>query len=319
MSAPPAVAAEPSPIDAARDAWDHTRRVLFPFRFNLWLGLGAVSFLDQCGRGGVGGAVPGTPPAGVPGDGGGAGLPAGASDLGAWFWSHLGVIVAVAATALVVVVALVAVALWIGSRATFVYADDVVTGRAELSRPWRAHADKAASYFAWRFGLAAVLAIAMSIVVVIVASAILLGARGSSGAATALALSLVVAVPVVFLVLVASGLLAMALRDFVAPLQMHTGLPCGAALRVLGGLVRTWPLPFFLYVVLKLVFGVLQGLVIVLAACATCCLVLVPVVTQAALQPVFFFERAWSLHFLRRMGYDLYTSRNAVAPETLPG
>ena len=46
---------------------------------------------------------------------------------------------------------------WIGSRATFVYIDDVATGRAELSRPWRVHAEKAQSYFAWRFGLAAAL------------------------------------------------------------------------------------------------------------------------------------------------------------------
>jgi hypothetical protein len=29
------------------------------------------------------------------------------------------------------------------------------------------------------------------------------------------------------------------------------------------------------------------------------------VVTQTVLQPLFFFERAWSLHLLRQMGYDL--------------
>ena len=41
---------------------------------------------------------------------------------------------------------------------------------------------------------------------------------------------------------------------------------------------------------------------------------LVPVVTQSLLQPVFFFERAWSLYLLRQMGYDVVTGPAATAP-----
>jgi len=46
------------------------------------------------------------------------------------------------------------------------------------------------------------------------------------------------------------------------------------------------------------------------------------VVTQTVLQPLFFFERAWSLHLLRQMGYDLI-GREAVleggtSPDALP-
>src|SRR5258708_18756415 len=54
MSAPAIPLAEPSPIEAAREAVEHTRRNLFPFRFERWLALGFVAFLDQCGRGGGG-------------------------------------------------------------------------------------------------------------------------------------------------------------------------------------------------------------------------------------------------------------------------
>jgi len=42
-----------------------------------------------------------------------------------------------------------------------------------------------------------------------------------------------------------------------------------------------------------------------IAACLTCCCVLLPVVMQTALQPLFYFERAWSLFLLRQLGYDL--------------
>jgi hypothetical protein len=303
MSPPPLPLAEPSPIEAAREAVEHTRRLLFPFRFERWLALGFVAFLDQCGRGGMGGALPGGPPGGgIPSPGSGGG---GLSDLGSWFHAHLGVIFAVALGALLVIVAVVALMLWIGSRATFVYIDDVASGRAEVSRPWSAHAERANSYFAWRFGLAAAFLAAIAVLAAVAVGAALLIARGGGPGAGLGAVVLIVLVPVFLLLLVAGGLSAMALRDFVAPLQMFTGTSCGPAVRLFAALVRAHPVPFLLYVLLKIVFEVAQGILFVFAACLTCCCILLPVVTQTALQPLFFFERAWSLHLLRQMGYDL--------------
>jgi hypothetical protein len=303
MSAPALPAAEPSPFEAAREAFEHTKRLLFPFRFERWLTLGFVAFLDQCGRGGVGGTVPGGPPGGgIPSPRTGSG---GLSDLGSWFNAHMGVIVAFAIGALVVIVAVVALMLWIGSRATFVYIDNVATGRAEVSRPWSAHAERANSYFAWRFGLAAAFLAAIAVMVAVAVGAALLIARGGVAGAGVGAVVLILLVPVFFVLLLAGGLSAMALRDFVAPLQMFTGTSCGPAVRLLVGLVRAHPVPFLLYVLLKVVFEVAQGVLLVFAACFTLCCILLPVVTQTALQPLFFFERAWSLFVLRQMGYDL--------------
>jgi len=199
----------------------------------------------------------------------------------------------------------VALMLWIGSRATFVYIDDVATGRAEVSRPWSAHAERANSYFAWRFGLAAAFLGALAVIVAVAVGAALLIGRGGVAGAGLGAVVLIVLVPVFFLLLLAGGLSAMALRDFVAPLQMFTGTSCGPAVRILAGLVRAHPVPFLLYVLLKVVFEVAQGILLVCAACLTLCCILLPVVTQTALQPLFFFERAWSLFVLRQMGYDL--------------
>jgi hypothetical protein len=303
MSAPALPAPEPSPIEAAREAFEHTRRLLFPFRFDRWLALGFVAFLDQCGRGGVGGTLPGAPPGGgMPSPGTGSG---GLSDLGSWLNAHMAVIVGFAVGAFVVVVAVVALMLWIGSRATFVYIDDVATGRAEVSRPWAAHAERANSYFAWRFGLAAAFLGAIAVLAAVAVATVVLIARGGFPGAGLGAVVLIVLVLVFFLLLLAGGLSAIALRDFVAPLQMFTGTSCGPAVRILVGLVRTHPVPFLLYVLLKVVFGVAQGILLLLAACFTCCCILLPVVTQTALQPLFFFERAWSLCLLRQMGYDL--------------
>jgi hypothetical protein len=123
-----------------------------------------------------------------------------------------------------------------------------------------------------------------------------------------MAMALVVIIPLLLVVIVAAALLSVGLRDFAAPIQMAAGVDCGAALRLLAALVRRHPLAFFLYVVLKVVFGIAQGSVILVAACLTCCCILIPVVTQTFLQPLFFFERAWPLYLLRQMGYDLLTA-----------
>ena len=312
MSTPEGRRAEPSPVEAAREAVDHTRRLLFPFRFEHWLTLGLVAFLEQCGRGGVGGALPGPPPLGGWPD---ASSAPNVGDFGTWFTAHLALILGVAGALLALAVILTALVLWIGSRATFVYIDDVATGRAELERPWKAHAEKAQSYFAWRFGLAAALFGSVGVVVVVGVTAALLIAKGGPMGAVSGGLLLVALVPAFVVVLLAGGLGALALRDFVAPLQMHTGEPCAAAVRRLLVLVRAYPVPFFLYVVLKIAFEMVRGMVLVLAACLTLCCILVPVVTQTALQPLFFFERAWPLFFLRQMGHDLVGG----SPEEPPG
>lgn len=227
------------------------------------------------------------------------------TDLGSWFTSHLGLIIGVAVAVLALLLIVVAVIAWIGSRATFVYIEDVASGRAELKRPWGAHAERANSYFAWRFGLAAALLASVALVVILAILAALLIARGGPPGAALGALLLIGLVPLFLIVLVAGGLAAMALRDFVAPLQIHERTSCGPAVSLVMALVRAHPVPFILYVVLKVAFGVAQGFLLLLAACFTLCCILLPVVTQTVLQPLFYFERAWSLYLLRQMGYDL--------------
>lgn len=311
MTTTPVAAPEPSPLAAAAEAYQHTRRHLFPFKFERWLALGLVAFLDQCGRGGISGSIPGGGPGpGLPtGNGSGSG-DGGFGELGAWMGEHVALVVGLAALAIALIVAFMALVLWINSRATFVYVENVATGGTEIARPWRAHAERARSYFAWRFGLALGLMVAvLSLVGLGIAAVLTLADHGYQ-----LVVALLVLVPLLLLLIVAAALLSVALRDFAAPIQMAAGVGCGAALRLVADLVRAHPLAFFLYVVLKVVFGIAQGMVLLVAACFTCCCILIPVVTQTFLQPLFFFERAWSLYLLRQMGYDLVTGPAASAP-----
>jgi hypothetical protein len=297
-----------SPVDAAQRALDHTRRNLFPFRFERWLLLGFVAFLDQCGRGGAG--VPGGN-ARVPGGGFGD-TPPELSEAAAWAGSHVGLLMAIAAGVLLLIVLLCALVLWINSRGVFMYLEAVAVAPRELGVRFSAHAELAQSLFAWRFGLA------MATLVVVL---LLVGAGGGTlwlyqreqlpGLAAALLVVLLVLVALV--ATLAASLASVFLRDFVAPLQWRLGLACGPAARRAADLLGPHKGVLALYVALKIAFAIVLGVASLVAGCLTCCCAFLPIVAQVVLQPFFFFERAWSLCLLEQLGVRVFDSEQGVA------
>jgi hypothetical protein len=145
------------------------------------------------------------------------------------------------------------------------------------------------------------------LVVLAMGALVFLGySRGHVGG-TAVALTIVFGLlPAFFLLVLGSALASVLLRDVVAPLQWGAGLSCSDAIRAGLGLVRQHAGAFALYLALKVAFGLALGVVLLVAGCLTCCLAWVPVVGQTLLQPLFFFERAWSLRFVRQLGCDVF-------------
>jgi len=300
-----------SPFGAARDAFEHTRSVLFPLRLRTWIVLGFLAFLDQCGRGAGWNSPPAAweakhPAAESPGGRSGE-LMAALETALRWISDHAALIAVGASLAFLIVIALVALVLWVNARGTFMYVDAVVHGRAEIARLWRKHAAHAASYFAWSMGIAVVGLLLIAVASGLTLWAVLAFVGGRLGAFSGGALLLAL-VPVLAIALLALPLLALAriaLRDFVAPLQLVAGVSCGEAARIFESLLLAHPGAFLLYLLLKLVLAVLTAVVVVTGGCLTCCLGFLPVVMQTLFQPLFCFERAWPVFLLRQMGYDL--------------
>jgi hypothetical protein len=130
---------------------------------------------------------------------------------------------------------------------------------------------------------------------------------GSGGAGAVVGLVATVLAFLLFVVVL--SFFSMLLRDFAAPLQMHLGVPCGQALGTAWGLVKSNAGAFLVYVLLKIVFAIGAGIVALLAGCLTCCLGFLPVISHTILQPLLYFERAWSLFILRQAGYDVFPAR----------
>jgi len=304
-----------STVDAAAAAIEHTRRHLFPFRLQKWLVLGLLAFVDQCGRSWNGGPPGG---GGGHGGGGGGGWPRSGQEMGeeigrgveaalTWLGAHVVQVAIGAIVGIALIGFLVALVMWINSRGTFMYLDNVASGRADLARPWREHFRAADSYFVWRLALGLASFAVFLFGAGLLAVGVIAFARGRLEGASGTVL-LAAVLPVFLALLVALPLLALAglaLRDFVAPLQLVTGRSCGESARILEGLVTAHPGAFLVYLLLKVLTVVVTGAAVLIVGFMTCCIGFLPVVMQTLLQPLFFFERAFPLFLLKQVGYDL--------------
>ena len=287
-------AANSAAVDAVHDAFVHTKEQLFPFRFNRWLSLGFVAFLDQCGRQGGGSGN-------LPNHKGGSGMDL--EQVRAWVGEHLALIIVLATLVLALIVGVIVLVTWLRSRGTFMYIDNVSKGTADVARPWREHREIASSFFAWQLAIAlASLVGVLALVAPLLFSIFYLFASRNWWALV----GIVVPILMLIVVVVVVGLIGVASRDFIAPLQFRSGLSFRRGFDVFWGLLRQHPLAFVIYVLMKVVYAILVGLVAILACCLTCCCAILPVVHQTLLQPVYYFERSWSLFFLRRLGYDVF-------------
>jgi hypothetical protein len=289
----------PSAIDAFGEALSHTRHKLFPFNFAGWVTLGFVSLLESCGSGGGTGSVQNR--VGSPGwsDGPAQAL----ESLFAWIAAHMLIFV----SGLMVVMLLSLLFMWLRSRTIFVYIDDVATGRFDLARPWNEHASHADSYFVLSLVVQGV-AFILIVLILGLGGFFVLWADANEWRILAIGLGLLPLLFAFFLAVLVAGVLNMVLRDFVAPLQVCRGIGAREAWSSFWYLFRESPGLFVGYAFLKLLVSIAIGMIVVLGACLTCCLGLLPLVHQTLFQPIYYAERAWSLKLLAQMGEDVFTT-----------
>jgi hypothetical protein len=296
----------PSALDALGEAISHMRAKLFPFSFVGWLTLGFVSLLESCGPGGGGGQGAGNRMNGSGSfDSGAEMLQAGL----AWIAAHMVLFVG----GLMVAMVLSLLFLWLRSRAIFVYIDDVASGRFDLVRPWGEHGAHADSFFVLNLVVQGVIFIVI-VLVIGLGGFFLLWARTNDWAGGAL---LMAALPIAFILLL-SVLVAivvnMALRDFVAPLQITRNAGAREAGSVFLSMFFANPGLLIGYALLKFVLSIALGIMMAIVCVVTCCVGVFPLVHQTIFQPIYYAERAWPLKLLAQMGEDVFFRFGPKAP-----
>lgn len=282
--------------DSLAPAWQGMKARLFrPFVFSSWLTLGFTAWLSMIGQGGLNmdfsetlrdGKVSGT-------------------HLRALFHTHGGLLLGVAGLAVVVVIGLAVAMLWLRCRGRFMLLDNIVSSRADVTRPWHECAGIGHSLFRWSLVFWIVASLAL------VSGATLLGIgfgvahRGGGAWRTAMPW-LLAGVPWTLLAALAICYVMLFLDDFVVPLMHRHQLTATAAWQMWWPSLRRQAGLYFVYSLFRsaLALGIMVALLVagVLTCCCLFVLLVIPYVYAVVLLPVVVFSRLYSLEFLRHAG-----------------
>lgn len=203
--------------------------------------------------------------------------------------------------------ALVVLLLWLSSRGRFVLLDNLVTGKAGITAPWRQHARLGDSLFRWQivftlacllvFGVFAVLAVMLFLPI------------GVLGIHEAVAIPLVIMLGSLgFILIVTAVYVEFFLHNFVVPIMYRHGLNCSGAWSRFQTLFSQYPGWFVLYGLVYLMVSIAGTLALLLGGFLTCCLGLVllmlPYISSVVSLPLTVWLRYWGLEFLGQFGPD---------------
>jgi hypothetical protein len=233
----------------------------------------------------------------------------------AWLTSHPGWFLAFAVIA-AFAITLGVVILWLSSRGTFMFLDNVVRDKAEVAAPWRRYARAGDSLFLWRlvFSLIAFVLFAAFGVAFFVTGAAIYGQTRFSP----IPILWIVTMAAVFLLLiVAVGYVSLFLKDFVAPLMYKNEVPATRGWTLFLALFGRHPLHFIAYGLVVFALLIAFVFVVIVAGLVTCCigwfLLVIPYIGTVVTLPFWYALRAFSLEFLAQFGPDYTLSPPADA------
>jgi hypothetical protein len=299
-----------SAADAVSQAVERTKRILFPFKFEKWLGLGFVAFLAGLSEGGgLSGKFPSLPS----GPSSGSTPGTASSDPWAtfdeplnWIRDHLTLVIVLGSVVALLSIALGLTITWISSRGKLMFIESVIHDRYTVREPWTRLREPAWAVFKFRvlLGVASflLLAVAAGVGIVIALPSIHareFGAPAIIGLLSAFGIMLVSTLPL-YIVLAL-------LDDFVLPILYVRGV----GLREAWDIFRNQVLPgnggnIVVFFLLSFALGMAGAVVTMFAMCVTCCLAALPFVGTVVLLPLHVFYRAFSLHFLEQLGIKVF-------------
>lgn len=293
--------------EPAGRAWHRMKDLLFrPFDMARWFALGFSAWLATLGEQGGGGFNGSS----LSQDAQKAGDPvAFLEGLRDKVLSHLPLIIAIGSVVIVLSLAIGVVFTWLRCRGKFMFLDNVVRNRTEISRPWRAFRRHGNSLFLWVlvYGL-----VAMAVICLLLVIAVLTFGRAAYHQGGVGGLIGPLAANVVLWVIIGTILayLSRFLEDFVVPIMYRDALTATEAWRRLLPLFKAHTGDFVLYGLFYLLLSLLAGAAILVAVVLTCCvagcLVAIPLVggylASVLFLPVMVYLRLFSLEYLAQFG-----------------
>jgi hypothetical protein len=302
-------------------AWKRMTATLFrPFDLHRWMALGFTAFLAGLTDWTGGGSSRWNRPLEGRDWHDLLGLPA---DVWVWLTGHP-VWAVLIMVGVLIVIALSVLLTWLSSRGKFMFLDNVVRGRSEVTAPWHEFRTLGDSLFIGRLLLGAA-AFAVFSIYLLACLLVLIGmaGRGEAGG-DILPAVLLMGLGLLVLILV-SAFVDICLNDFVVPIMAKRKKTVIPAAGLFWDLFRKDPASFLLYGLMVFFMKIAVAVLVVAVGLFTCCigflLLAIPYVNAVILLPVSFVFRTFPLEFLGQFGadFDVFRSGGRAAAKPRAG
>ncbi|MBC8485961.1 MAG: hypothetical protein H8D45_07965, partial [Bacteroidetes bacterium] len=206
---------------------------------------------------------------------------------------------------IIFLIALVIVLTWLSSRGKFMFLDNVVYNKAEVSKPWREYSKEGNSLFIWRliYGfICFILFILFLIFCFIMIRNMHYGYFSPPGKVL-----MIIAMILQFLVfIILTAYISLFLNDFIVPIMYKNKITTSQAWYRFLPILSQHFIYFFLYGLFIFLMGIVVVICVLLFGFFTCCigivLLIIPYIGSVILLPVSYTFPARSVEFLEQFG-----------------
>jgi hypothetical protein len=229
-----------------------------------------------------------------------------------WIWVTL--------VSAIVIIGLLVLFTWLSSRGKFMFLDNVVRNRAEISRPWNEYRKEGNSLFLWRLAFGVIITAVITLLFVTFLFIFLPGLEDLDVSGVILR---VAGVSIIFfLTLIVIAYIRLFLEGFIVPLMYRDRLTATVAWRKFLPLMKKYFWHFVLFGLFYMVLGILVAIVIIVFALVTCCVGLIilaiPYIGSVVMLPVSVTFRSFSVYFLEQFGdeFRVFPQNEGAATDT---
>jgi hypothetical protein len=210
---------------------------------------------------------------------------------------------------------------WVSSRGMFMFLDNVVNNRAEVTGPWRRYKELGNSLFLWRIFFSLICLVSMVFVVAIIFSPFAFG-KGDNSFGTFFLIQAICAGLLLMAIVLIAAYISLFLNSFVVPIMYKSNVTILQGWNQFIPLFRMYTLSFLLYGLFVLLLCFITALAVFLAGCITCCigylLLIIPYLGSVILLPILYTYRCFSLEFLGQFGPELSLLQD-FSPQEISG
>jgi hypothetical protein len=287
-------------------AWGRMKKALFcPFDINKWFVVGFTAFLAGLADKHGGSSSPDSKWKGKPDLNDIAEFPARAWD---WLLDHPGWFVLIV-FGLVFLITLIVVFTWLSSRGKFMFLDNVVHDRAQVTKPWRQFKKHGDSLFVWRL-IYGFICLALFILYLFFCYLMVLNIYEGSYPHGVFVLTIIGMVLAGLIFFIITGYISLFLNDFVVPIMYKYNLTTIQAWNRFLPIFGKYLFYFLLYGLFVFLLVVLVVIFVIVAGFLTCCigflLLIIPYVGSVIMLPVSYTFRALGPEFLGQFGPEFF-------------